>query len=160
MNARRVVPRLALSAGSFLKPTRSFADLKSSYACSCFPYLEWTSASLETRTAYINQTLTDMSDPDERLNARYRLSYLFQGASESHHANSFVRRLLNYSNLPGVFAETTSPEQQLHLVIENCRLARKCDGLARLVRNLHEATARMEAMTWVLAFSPCAYTYY
>jgi len=53
--------------------------------------------------------------------------------------------------LIGSFAETTSPEMQLHWVIENAKAIRAMDGVAGLIVNLRDASKRYYASLYVQA---------
>ncbi|KAK4686751.1 hypothetical protein P7C73_g3374, partial [Tremellales sp. Uapishka_1] len=85
----------------------------------------WTETSLSQRKAYVELQFEYLESPvyETRRAAQTRLSYLIQGS----------------------FAETTSPEHQLHWVIENAKTVRAVDGVATLVYALREATRRCDA---------------
>ncbi|BEJ14883.1 hypothetical protein CspHIS471_0406500 [Cutaneotrichosporon sp. HIS471] len=96
---------------------------------------EWTSASLAQRRGYIEAQLEYLESPvdEQRRAAQGRLLYLLQGC----------------------FAETTSPEMQLHWIIENAKLLRSVDGVSTLVYSLREAARRYDA-TDVLERAPAS----
>ncbi|RSH81541.1 Factor arrest protein 11 [Saitozyma podzolica] len=83
---------------------------------------EWTEAPLAKRKAYMELQLEYIESPvaDTRRAAQGRLLYLLQGC----------------------FAETSSPEMQLHWIMENAKTLRSVDGVATLVTGLRDATKR------------------
>ncbi|WRT66139.1 uncharacterized protein IL334_003092 [Kwoniella shivajii] len=86
---------------------------------------DWTEASIHKRREYIEVQLEQLESPihDIRRAAQGRLLYLLQG----------------------VFAETTSPEMQLHWVIENAKAIRAVDGVATIVIGLRDAAKKYTA---------------
>ncbi|WVF71683.1 hypothetical protein IAT40_006491 [Kwoniella sp. CBS 6097] len=86
---------------------------------------DWTEAPLHKRKQYIELQLEYMESPvhDIRRTAQGRLLYLLQGS----------------------FAETTSPEMQLHWVIENAKSVRAVDGVATIVVGLRDAARKYTA---------------
>ncbi|WVW83665.1 hypothetical protein I302_105686 [Kwoniella bestiolae CBS 10118] len=86
---------------------------------------DWTEAPLPKRREYIELQLEYLESPvhDTRRTAQGRLLYLLQG----------------------VFAETTSPEMQLHWVIENAKAIRAVDGIATIVVGLRDAARKYTA---------------
>ncbi|WWC70433.1 uncharacterized protein I206_104384 [Kwoniella pini CBS 10737] len=86
---------------------------------------DWTSAPLSKRRSYIEVQLEQLESPihDTRRTAQGRLLYLLQGA----------------------FEETTSPEMQLHWVIENAKAVRAVDGVATIVTGLRDAARKYTA---------------
>ncbi|WVO22383.1 uncharacterized protein IAS62_003713 [Cryptococcus decagattii] len=74
---------------------------------------DWTEAPLSSRKAYIEVQLEQFESPNQHIRrlAQGRLLYLLQGC----------------------FEETTSPEMQLHWVIENAKAVRAVDGVATIV---------------------------
>ncbi|KIR40871.1 hypothetical protein I313_03527 [Cryptococcus deuterogattii Ram5] len=93
-----------------------------------YPYVEmtdiahWTEAPLSSRKAYIEVQLEQFESPNQHIRrlAQGRLLYLLQGC----------------------FEETTSPEMQLHWVIENAKAVRAVDGVATIVYGLRDAARR------------------
>ncbi|OXB40175.1 hypothetical protein J007_00005 [Cryptococcus neoformans] len=83
---------------------------------------DWTEAPLSSRKAYIEVQLEQFESPNQhsRRLAQGRLLYLLQGC----------------------FEETTSPEMQLHWVIENAKAVRAVDGVATIVYGLRDAARR------------------
>lgn len=47
----------------------------------------------------------------------------------------------------GTFAETSSPEHQLHWIIENCRLVRSLNGLSTIVEALKIASSKHDLLS-------------
>ncbi|WVQ99208.1 hypothetical protein IAU59_006340 [Kwoniella sp. CBS 9459] len=86
---------------------------------------DWTEAPLHKRKQYIELQLEYMESPvhDVRRAAQGRLLYLLQGS----------------------FAETTSPEMQLHWVIENAKAIRAVDGVVTIVVGLRDAARKYTA---------------
>ena len=70
---------------------------------------------------------------DIRRAAQQSLLYLLQGERALFHSA--------YSRA-GNFGDTTSPEMQLHWVIENAKMVRSLDGTATLVVALKDAVRR------------------
>ncbi|WVQ88647.1 hypothetical protein IAS59_002384 [Cryptococcus gattii] len=83
---------------------------------------DWTEAPLSSRKAYIEVQLEQFESPNQHIRrlAQGRLLYLLQGC----------------------FEETTSPEMQLHWVIENAKAVRAVDGVATIVYGLRDAARR------------------
>ncbi|KAK6910328.1 hypothetical protein I203_104360 [Kwoniella mangroviensis CBS 8507] len=86
---------------------------------------DWTEAPLKKRKEYIELQLEYLESPvhDTRRAAQGRLLYLLQGT----------------------FAETTSPEMQLHWVIENAKAIRAVDGVSTIVVGLTDAARKYTA---------------
>ncbi|OCF42790.1 hypothetical protein I317_03392 [Kwoniella heveanensis CBS 569] len=86
---------------------------------------DWTEAPVHKRKQYIELQLEYMESPvhEVRRMAQGRLLYLLQGS----------------------FAETTSPEMQLHWVIENAKAVRAVDGVATIVVMLRDAARKYTA---------------
>nr|XP_018263299.1 uncharacterized protein I303_04793 [Kwoniella dejecticola CBS 10117]OBR85457.1 hypothetical protein I303_04793 [Kwoniella dejecticola CBS 10117] len=86
---------------------------------------DWTSAPLARRKEYIEIQLEQLESPihDTRRTAQGILLYLLQGT----------------------FEETTSPEMQLHWVIENAKAVRAVDGVATIVTGLSDAARKYTA---------------
>ncbi|WVR07239.1 hypothetical protein IAU60_004280 [Kwoniella sp. DSM 27419] len=86
---------------------------------------DWTEAPLHKRKTYVEVQLERMESPihDVRRTAQGRLLYLLQGT----------------------FAETTSPEMQLHWIIENAKAIRAVDGVATIVTGLRDAARKYTA---------------
>jgi len=89
----------------------------------------------------VEQQLEYLESPraEMRRSAQQTLMYLLQGELEA----SNQRHDLTL----GCFGETTSPEMQLHWVIENAKTVRAVDGVGTLVIALKDASKRYH-MTW------------
>lgn len=100
---------------------------------------EWTSATLQRRRDYVERQLEFLESPitETRRGAQGRLLYLMQGKAALPPSQR--------SRPKGCFAETTSPEMQLHWIIENAKLIRAVDGVATLVYSLRDAASRYDS---------------
>ncbi|KAG8762882.1 Factor arrest protein 11 [Ceratobasidium sp. 423] len=88
---------------------------------------EWTKSSVSDRKAHIELLLESLEhrDAEKRfVNAR-RLLYILQGT----------------------FAETTSPEHQLHWIIDNAKLVRNADGLSRIVDAIKISSSKHDVLS-------------
>ncbi|CUA67731.1 Factor arrest protein 11 [Saccharomyces cerevisiae S288c] [Rhizoctonia solani] len=88
---------------------------------------EWIKSSIEHRKSYIELLLESLEhrDAEKRfVNAR-RLLYILQGA----------------------FAETTSPEHQLHWIIDSAKLVRGADGLSRIVDAIKISSSKHDVLS-------------
>ncbi|QRV73145.1 striatin-interacting protein 1 [Ceratobasidium sp. AG-Ba] len=88
---------------------------------------EWTKSSLADRKAHVELLLESLEhrDAEKRfVNAR-RLLYILQGT----------------------FAETTSPEHQLHWIIDNAKLVRSADGLSRIVDAIKISSSKHDVLS-------------
>ncbi|CEL63764.1 Striatin-interacting protein 1 homolog OS=Danio rerio GN=strip1 PE=1 SV=1 [Rhizoctonia solani AG-1 IB] len=88
---------------------------------------EWTKSSVADRKAYVELLLESLEhrDAEKRfVNAR-RLLYILQGT----------------------FAETTSPEHQLHWIIDNAKLVRSADGLSRIVDAIKISSSKHDVLS-------------
>ncbi|KAG8721177.1 Factor arrest protein 11 [Ceratobasidium sp. 394] len=88
---------------------------------------EWTRSSLADRKAHVELLLESLEhrDAEKRfVNAR-RLLYILQGT----------------------FAETTSPEHQLHWIIDNAKLVRSADGLSRIVDAIKISSSKHDVLS-------------
>src|SRR6267142_2715014 len=47
-----------------------------------------------------------------------------------------------HSHVSGTFAETTSPEHQLHWIFENCKVVRDANGLSNIVEAMKIASSK------------------
>ncbi|TFK55880.1 hypothetical protein OE88DRAFT_1652388 [Heliocybe sulcata] len=87
---------------------------------------EWVKAQSSKRKAHIEVLLESLEHKDAVVrftNAR-RLLYVMQGS----------------------FAETTSPEHQLHWIFENCKLVRAANGLSSILEALKIASAKHDLL--------------
>ncbi|KAF8665597.1 hypothetical protein AX16_000054 [Volvariella volvacea WC 439] len=87
---------------------------------------EWTKSTLAQRKAYVELVLECLEHRDAEIrftNAR-RLFYILQGT----------------------FAETGSPEHQLHWIIENCKVVRAANGVSRIVEATKIATSKHDLL--------------
>ena len=80
-------------------------------------------------------------------NAR-RLLYILQGSADC----AFPPDALVYnSRVTGTFAETTSPEHQLHWIFENCKVVRDANGLSNIVEAMKIASSKHDFL-WLAVF--------
>ncbi|KAF8076110.1 hypothetical protein FPV67DRAFT_1470388 [Lyophyllum atratum] len=87
---------------------------------------EWTKASVSQRKAHIELLLESLEHRDAEIrftNAR-RLFYVLQGT----------------------FAETVSPEHQLHWIFENCKVVRSANGLSTIVEAMKIASSKHDLL--------------
>ncbi|KAI9508666.1 hypothetical protein F5148DRAFT_1352615 [Russula earlei] len=90
---------------------------------------EWTKSPLQKRRAHVELLLESLEHKDVEIrftNAR-RLLYILQGT----------------------FAETTSPEHQLHWIFENCKVVRDANGLSNIVEAMKIASSKHDFL-WSL----------
>ena len=83
-----------------------------------------------------------------------RLLYLLQGTSHRFSFLFFLRYhkyifiyLYTQRKTTGTFAETTSPEHQMHWIIENCKTVRAADGLTVIVDALKLLSVKHEKIS-------------
>ena len=50
----------------------------------------------------------------------------------------------------GTFAETSSPEHQLHWIVENCNVVRAADGLSNIVDAMKIACSKHDRLWYVI----------
>jgi len=96
---------------------------------------EWTKAPLQKRRAHVELLLESLEHKDVEIrftNAR-RLLYILQGT----------------------FAETTSPEHQLHWIFENCKVVRDANGLSNIVEAMKIASSKHDFL-WLLSDTEAA----
>ncbi|KAI0306907.1 N1221-domain-containing protein [Multifurca ochricompacta] len=87
---------------------------------------EWTKCPLPKRRAHVELLLESLEHKDVEIrftNAR-RLLYILQGT----------------------FAETTSPEHQLHWIFENCKVVRDANGLSNIVEAMKIASSKHDLL--------------
>ncbi|TBU49406.1 N1221-domain-containing protein [Dichomitus squalens] len=87
---------------------------------------EWTTSSFAQRKAHVQVLLESLEHRDAEIrftNAR-RVFYVLQGT----------------------FAETTSPEDQLHWIIENCKVVRAANGLSNIIEAIKIASSKHDLL--------------
>ncbi|KAF7313579.1 hypothetical protein HMN09_00514200 [Mycena chlorophos] len=87
---------------------------------------EWTKASLGTRKAHVEVLLESLEHKNAEIrftNAR-RLFYIVQGT----------------------FAETVSPEHQLHWIFENCKIVRSANGVSTIIEAMKIASSKHDLL--------------
>lgn len=92
----------------------------------CFPS-EWTKAPLQQRRSHVELLLESLEHRDAEIrfiNAR-RLFYVVQGT----------------------YAETVSPEHQLHWIFENCKVVRSANGIPNIVEALKIAGRKHDLLS-------------
>ncbi|CAK5262962.1 unnamed protein product [Mycena citricolor] len=87
---------------------------------------EWTKSPLGTRRSHVDVLLESL----EHKNAEIRFTN--------------ARRL--FYILQGTFAETVSPEHQLHWIFENCKIVRNANGLSSIIEALKIATSKHDLL--------------
>lgn len=107
---------------------------------------EWTKSPLEKRRSHVEYLLEGLEHKDAlvRFTNSRRLFYIVQGDSSFHFA-SFS------SQIPytGAFAETSSPEHQLHWIVENCKLVRSANGVSTILDALKIASSKHDLLMQV-----------
>ncbi|KAH9981843.1 hypothetical protein BJV74DRAFT_853259 [Russula compacta] len=96
---------------------------------------EWTKSPLQKRRAHVELLLESLEHKDVEIR--------FTNA----------RRLLY--TLQGTFAETTSPEHQLHWIFENCKVVRDANGLSNIVEAMKIASSKHDFL-WSLSDADAA----
>jgi hypothetical protein len=111
--------------------------------------IEWTSPDTTPaqRKVHVEVLLESLEHRDAEIrftNAR-RLFYVLQGSV------LLVRHEKNTHPYPtiGTFAETTSPEHQLHWIYENCKVVRSANGLSAIVESMKIASQKHDLL-WYL----------
>ncbi|KAI0265108.1 hypothetical protein BC834DRAFT_924381 [Gloeopeniophorella convolvens] len=87
---------------------------------------EWTKSPLSKRKAHVELLLETLEHKDAEIrftNAR-RLLYILQGT----------------------FAETTSPEHQLHWICENCKIVRDANGMGNIIEAMKIASSKHDVL--------------
>ncbi|KAJ6627555.1 hypothetical protein B0H10DRAFT_2161191 [Mycena sp. CBHHK59/15] len=87
---------------------------------------EWTKSPLETRKAHIEVLLESL----EHKNAEVRFTN--------------ARRL--FYVVQGTFAETVSPEHQLHWIFENCKIVRSVNGVSTIIEAMKIASSKHDLL--------------
>lgn len=111
-------------------------------------FSEWTKAPLSQRKAHVELLLEGLEHRDAVVrftNAR-RLFYIVQGEF----CPGPTTRQDKYN--PGTFAETVSPEHQLHWIFENCKVVRAANGVSAILEALKIASAKHDIMWKVSPF--------
>ncbi|KAG8956756.1 Factor arrest protein 11 [Tulasnella sp. 424] len=88
---------------------------------------EWIKSTVAQRRSYVEVLLESLEHKD----------------AEIRFANA--RRLLYV--LQGTFAETTSPEHQLHWIIENCKVVRAANGVGTIIEALKVASGKHDLLS-------------
>src|SRR5579863_10305870 len=57
-----------------------------------------------------------------------------------------------HSHVLGTFAETTSPEHQLHWIFENCKVVRDANGLSNIVEAMKIASSKHDFLWYSPSF--------
>ncbi|KAI0089271.1 hypothetical protein BDY19DRAFT_944963 [Irpex rosettiformis] len=91
----------------------------------CFPD-KWITSPVSQRKAHVERLLEGLEHRD----AEFRFSN--------------ARRLLYV--LQGTFAETSSPEHQLHWIVENCKVVRAANGLGNIVEAMKIACSKHDLL--------------
>ncbi|KAI0776115.1 N1221-domain-containing protein [Trametes elegans] len=104
---------------------------------------EWTQSSFAQRKAHVEVLLESLEHRDAEIrftNAR-RVFYILQGGQRSSHS-----RCSRLTPLPGTFAETTSAEDQLHWIFENCKVVRAANGVTSIVEAIKIASSKHDLL--------------
>ncbi len=104
---------------------------------------EWIESSFAQRKAHVELLLEGLEHRDAEFrftNAR-RLLYILQGAF------LFASYPPGLTHIPGgTFAETTSPEHQLHWIFENCKVVRSANGMSNIVEAMKIACSKHDLL--------------
>lgn len=58
-----------------------------------------------------------------------------------------IYKLISQScNIPGTFAETVSPEHQLHWIFENCKVVRSANGVSTIIEAMKIASSKHDLL--------------
>ena len=112
-------------------------------------WTEWTKSQPQRRRAHVELLLESLEHKDVEIrftNAR-RLLYILQGLVNCTFPGTF-----NNSRVTGTFAETTSPEHQLHWIFENCKVVRDANGLSNIVEAMKIASSKHDFL-WLVHLS-------
>lgn len=60
--------------------------------------------------------------------------------------SSYTPHIVTLSAPKGTFAETTSPEHQLHWIFENCKVVRAANGMSNIVEAMKIACAKHDLL--------------
>ncbi|KAI0068880.1 hypothetical protein BV25DRAFT_1925031 [Artomyces pyxidatus] len=95
---------------------------------------EWIKSALDRRRAHVELLLESLEhrDPEVRFTNARRLLYILQGKLDA---------------VIGTFAETTSPEHQLHWIFENCKVVRAANGVSNIVEAMKIASAKHDTLS-------------
>lgn len=113
--------------------------------------IEWIKSSYEKRKAHVQLLLESLEHKDGVIrftNAR-RLFYVTQGTYSSW---VWFRNHLYQSFHLGTFAETSSPEHQLHWVIENCKVVRAANGISTVIEAIKLANSKHDILRYTTLF--------
>jgi hypothetical protein len=61
-----------------------------------------------------------------------------------------IHTTLHFST--GTFAETTSPEHQLHWIFENCKIVRSANGVGTIVEAMKIASSKHDLLWYLFYF--------
>ncbi|KAJ7228927.1 hypothetical protein GGX14DRAFT_615927, partial [Mycena pura] len=87
---------------------------------------EWTKSSFATRKAHVEVLLESL----EHKNAEIR----------------FINARRLFYVLQGTFAETVSPEHQLHWIFENCKIVRSANGVSTIIEAMKIASSKHDLL--------------
>ena len=107
------------------------------------PHPEWTKSTFSQRKAHVEVLLESLEHRDAEIrftNAR-RLLYILQGESPACSV-----RTEPLSVMQGTFAETSSPEDQLAWIFENCRVVRAANGISSIVEAIKIASSKHDLL--------------
>lgn len=109
--------------------------------------IEWIRSDFHKRKAHVEILLESLEHRDAEIrftNAR-RLFYVLQGAFLPPYTYFHILTTVSL----GTFAETTSPEHQLHWIFENCKVVRAANGLSTIVEAMKIAGSKHDLLWWV-----------
>jgi hypothetical protein len=109
--------------------------------------IDWVTATASAKRAHVEVLLESLEhkDADLRLANIRKLLYIIQGARIK--IEACIRRVTSAAWDAGTFAESTSPEHHLHMIIENCKIVRAANGFSDVVNALKLCNAKHD-LVW------------
>ncbi|KAJ4472209.1 hypothetical protein J3R30DRAFT_3298611 [Lentinula aciculospora] len=83
------------------------------------------------------------SSPEKR---RSHVEYLLEGLEHKDALIRFTNSRRLFYIVQGAFAETSSPEHQLHWIVENCKLVRSANGVSTVLEALKIASSKHDLL--------------
>ena len=108
---------------------------------------EWIKTTWAQRKTHVAVLLESLEHRDAEIrftNAR-RLFYLMQGMS-SLNCSGVCGLFERVRSFEGSFAETSSPEHQLHWIFENCKVVRAANGVSNIVEAMKIACSKHDLL--------------
>jgi hypothetical protein len=115
--------------------------------------VEWIKSTFAQRKAHVEVLLESLEHRDAEIrftNAR-RMFYVLQGRIQGREFTWMA-----YMLSAGTFAETISPEHQLHWIFENCKVVRSANGVSTIVEAMKIASSKHDLL-WYLSLLILSY---